>query len=331
MKEKFSETHEFDFENICYGFRRMMWGYFKKLVISERFSQIVSGIFTHYTDFGALDIIIAVLCYIIQLYTDFSGCIDIISGVSRLFGIKLPENFRAPIFYSSSFREFWQKWHITLGLWFKDYVMYPLQISQPMVNLHEKSGKFFSKNIAKKIPFYISLFTLWFLIGIWHGGSAYYFIGAGMAPFLILLIFDLLKPVTNKLIKQFNINTNSFLWLFIQRTKTIFLVAICWFFICASSAKNGFRIIHYALNSLFEFNIINKFDTFCIEKFSLILMVFGVLILFFAEYLENKGKTIFDFVDNQKPVFRYSIIYVEILLIMLFGKIGSSAFIYFKF
>ena len=132
MKIQFDERKSLKYENIMYGIRRMLWGYFKKLVISERFGIIVTAIYGSYGNYSAVGIIGATLAYAVQLYTDFSGCMDIIMGVSELFGIKLPENFNAP-FFSKSVQEFWQRWHITLGLWFKDYVMYPVQISKPMI------------------------------------------------------------------------------------------------------------------------------------------------------------------------------------------------------
>ena len=165
MKSQFDERKILKYENIMYGLRRMLWGYFKKLVISERFGIIVSAVYGNYGNYSAIGIIGATLAYAVQLYTDFSGCMDIITGVSELFGIRLPENFNAP-FFSKSVQEFWQRWHITLGLWFKDYVMYPIQISRPMIKLGKMCKKRFGKKTGKKIPFYLSMLVLWFLIGV---------------------------------------------------------------------------------------------------------------------------------------------------------------------
>ena len=99
------------FENKKY---KNKWGYFKKLVISERFAVVVTAIYGNYSEYSFVGIIGATLCYAVQLYTDFSGCMDIIMGASLMFGIKLPENFNAP-FFSETIQEFWQRWHITLG------------------------------------------------------------------------------------------------------------------------------------------------------------------------------------------------------------------------
>ena len=102
-------------------------------------------------------------------------------GASMLFGIELPENFKAP-FFSETIQEFWQRWHITLGTWFKDYFMYPVQKSKPIQNVAKWSKKKFGKKAGKKVPFYVAMLMLWILIGIWHGGTGYYFIASAGIP-----------------------------------------------------------------------------------------------------------------------------------------------------
>ena len=151
MREQLLTRTPLEYDNIEYGLRRMLWGYFKKLVISERFAMIVQTVYANPAEYGGADILIATLCYAVQLYTDFSGCMDIVIGTSSLFGVRLPENFRAP-FFSKTVQEFWQRWHITLGLWFKDYVMYPVQISTPLVNLGKYCKRHYGKQMGKKFP-----------------------------------------------------------------------------------------------------------------------------------------------------------------------------------
>ena len=90
-------------------------GYIKKLCIADQVGIIANEVFTNYTKYEGLGIVFGVLCFAIQLYTDFSGYMDIIIGIGQLFGINMPENFKQP-FFARSISEFWQKWHITLGL-----------------------------------------------------------------------------------------------------------------------------------------------------------------------------------------------------------------------
>lgn len=330
MKDYFRNQILFKSENIYYGIRRMLWGYFKKLVISERFAILTTTIYSNYTDFGAIDIVFGTLCYAVQLYTDFSGCMDIIIGASQLFGIKLPENFNAP-FFSKNVRDFWHKWHITLGLWFKDYVMYPTQMSSFMVNLGKKLKNKFGKNISKKIPLYLSMSVLWFLIGIWHGGTGYYFIATGIVPFVLLILADLLNPATKTFLEKFNINSQNIFYRVFMSVKTVLLICICWIFVCSSSTKNSVAVINHAFHSLFKFNLVNNFEMFDIGYVSLYMMIIGLVVLFVSDYLQNKNSSIFKFNDKQLPIIKYSVIYAEILCIMIFGKIGSSQFIYLQF
>lgn len=330
MKEQFLTTHGLKYENIELGLRRMLWGYFKKLVISERFAMITTGIYGNYTDFGAIDIVIATLCYAVQLYTDFSGCMDIILGASQLFGIKLPENFKAP-FFSRTIQEFWQRWHITLGLWFKDYIMFPVQISPFMVNIGKKCKEKFGKTVGKKVPFYLSMLVLWFLIGIWHGGTGYYFIASAVVPFTLLTISDLMRPVFEKIRGIFKNVVESFIYRIFQSVRTVLLICICWVFVCSMSTKNSIYVIKHCFDSLTTFNFLNNFNSFYLGKVSVVIMILSLAILFFADYLRNKDSSVFDFTDKKPAGFKYAILYAEILAILVFGKIGISEFIYFQF
>ena len=103
-----------------------MWGLFKKLVIADRICP-VRQIFGHYQDYGGLVMAAGAVAYTIQLYMEFSGCMDIVIGSGRMFGIRLPENFRQPFAYCDA-AEFWRRWHITLGTWLKTYVFVRLHV-----------------------------------------------------------------------------------------------------------------------------------------------------------------------------------------------------------
>lgn len=92
------EKHEFSYQNLCFGSQRILWGFFKKLVISDRINIITSGIWADTATYGGKWPWIAVFLYPVQLYTDFSGCMDIILGAAELFDIRLPENFNNPFF-----------------------------------------------------------------------------------------------------------------------------------------------------------------------------------------------------------------------------------------
>lgn len=151
MSQALFENRHFSWENFLQGAARALWGGFKKLVIATRAGVIIGAISGTPETYSGAYALAAMLLYSIQLYSDFSGGIDIVLGVSKMLGITLHENFDAP-FLSQSFQEFWRRWHITLGAWLRNYVYIPLG--------GNKKGAF-RKAINMVITFLVS--------GIWHG------------------------------------------------------------------------------------------------------------------------------------------------------------------
>ena len=330
MKEEFDKPLKFDSDNIVNGIRRMIWGYFKKLVIAEHFATIVTSVYSNYHIYGALDIVIATFCYAIQLYTDFSGCMDIIMGASETFGIKLPENFNAP-FASKSLQEFWQRWHITLGLWFKDYVMYPIQKTHFLIALGKKARSTLGKNIGRKIPFYCAMTILWALIGIWHGGTGYYIIASGVVPFILLFISDIMKPVSEWFDSKLSLKADNKIWNFIQMGRTLFLISICWLFVCSGSTTKAINVIKHFLSNLLFVNISNLYTNELINVELLALLILGVFLVMLEHFIIIKHNNVITYMNNKNFFFKWFIIYVEIGMIFFFGVVGESDFIYNQF
>ena len=127
-------------EEMTASVMRICWGMFKKLVVADRLNIIVATLFGEYEKQNGVLIIVAAVCYTIQLYMEFSGMMDVVIGSARLFGIRLPENFRQP-FFSQTASEFWRRWHISLGAWLKDYLFYPVAASQWPKSWGKDSGK----------------------------------------------------------------------------------------------------------------------------------------------------------------------------------------------
>ena len=331
MKVQFNEKTKPDYENITNGMRRMIWGYFKKLVISERFGIIVSAVYGNYNSYSFIGIVWATLCYAIQLYTDFSGCMDIIMGCSTMFGITLPENFKAP-FFSESIQEFWQRWHITLGLWFKDYFMYPVQKSKPVQSMGKAVKKLIGKKKGKKAPFYISMLMLWVLIGIWHGGTGYYFIASAGVPCVLLILSDMLQPVFKNVIGILRINTECESWHWFRRIRTLLLICICWVFALSNGTYNALNIIKHLFSDLWNYTTFTAaMETFGISALDVLIMAIGVVLLYITDKLIYEGTTVFKVLDKQNFAIKIAIIYAELLAILLHGMVGTSSFIYFQF
>lgn len=189
---------KFSFERICDGAIRIAWGFFKKLVIADRALLTVNQIFGDHVNYTGLYVLIGVFFFAIQLYCDFSGCMEVVIGVSHMFGIELPENFNCP-FFSKNVKEYWRRWHITLGGWLRDYLMYPLLKSEPLIKLGDWSKAKFGKKKGKQVPTYVALFVLWFAVGYWHGGLWNYVIGSGILHFIYIVLGMVFEPLFKKI------------------------------------------------------------------------------------------------------------------------------------
>ncbi len=191
------EGHKLHYDTLCRGLIRILWGVFKILVISQRLGMFVDAIYGNLELYTFVFIIAAAMAFVMQLYTNFSGSIDVIMGISEIIGIKLPENFSLP-FFSRTVTELWRNWHITLGAWLRDYIFYPLLKSDIMQKLAKKCKEKFGKKAAKKIPMYLSMLVMWFIIGAWHGGAYTFIIGSGLLQFFYMFLEDILRASFKK-------------------------------------------------------------------------------------------------------------------------------------
>ncbi|MCD7709348.1 MAG: hypothetical protein LUI02_05690, partial [Clostridiales bacterium] len=330
MSGQFSGRRDFDRQNISNAMRRMAWGYLKKMVVADKLAVIVSAVFASYSDYPGAMVLLALLCYAFQLYADFSGCMDICLGASMLYGVKLPENFDAP-FFSRSLPEFWRRWHITLGTWFKDYVMYPVQKSRPLQALGKKSKKAFGKKVGKKIPLYLSTLVLWFLIGLWHGGTAVYFLASGLIPCIFLLGSDLLSPVFAKIVAALHIKTECFSYRWFQRIRTFLLMCGAWLFICAGSVSGGIRIFKYMFTSFHLSALRLSMLTNMGVGLKYFAIAIGLAAMLVVDWSRNRKLPGTEVLDQQNLPVRWVALWLEILVIFVCANVGQSAFIYNQF
>lgn len=132
--------HKFNSKQVGYGVQRIIWGYFKKLVLADRILIAVNTLVGDPDLYQGGYVFVGMLFYAYQLYADFTGGIDITIGIGQVLGVEMEENFNRP-YFSKSIAEYWRRWHITMGTWFKDYLFYPISVSKPMLNLSKFSRK----------------------------------------------------------------------------------------------------------------------------------------------------------------------------------------------
>ena len=162
--------HAFDARVFRRGLERVLWGYFKKLVIADRALIVIQSLLDEPQNYRGMYVLLMILLYTVQIYADFTGGIDITIGLSEALGIQLTENFNRP-FLSRSTKEYWNRWHITMGTWFTDYIFYPLSVCKPMQKLSKLSRAKLGNAVGKRIPVYLATVATWFLTGLWHGAG----------------------------------------------------------------------------------------------------------------------------------------------------------------
>lgn len=336
MKEELFHPKIFDFENIVFGVERIIWGFFKKLVIAERLAVIVNTVYGDYETYNGFYIWVAVFSFTFQLYADFSGAMDIVIGVSECLGIKLPENFRTP-FYATSIQEFWRRWHITLGEWLREYVFYPVQRSKCFSKLRKWCKKKWGKNFEKKcnLPLYLGLFITWFLIGFWHGGKLNFIWGSGLYYWLLITLGEIMTPAFQKAVTVLKINTECWSWKLFQRIRTVILFTFGLSFFRSESFHAGVMLWKsaFAVN-----NIWVLFDTSLynlgLDRQDFSILIYALIILFIVEHYKNR-LDIRKKLAEQNYVFRLMVVLLMVFGVIIFGKYGAnyvaSAFIYEQF
>lgn len=333
--EMLYQRHSFQYLNVTHGAQRILWGFFKKLVLAERVGIIVSGITGALNTYSGFYTWIAILLYPLQIYADFSGGMDIILGVAEMFDIQLAENFRNP-FFARTVQEFWQRWHITLGVWAKDYVLYPLLKSKSFVKLGKVSKKKFGKRLGKFIPTMIGMLVLWMVIGVWHG-SARYIVGVSLWFWVILMLGELFSPLLQKLVKILDIRTESFSWHLFQsiRTYVICAVGLVFFYMGIGGGVDLLRRAAGVFTEgtanpwiFFDQSILDLGVTF--EDINIIII--AIIMLVIVGVLREKYGYAREWMDRQGFVFRWAAWFFLFLMVVIYGKYGpeynAAGFIY---
>lgn len=333
LSETLYAPKSFDYTQVTFGLQRMAWGFFKKLVISERMAVIVNTVYGDYTTYRGTYIIVATIAFAFQLYTDFGGCMDIAIGAAQALGIRVTENFETP-YFSKNISEYWRRWHITLGTWLKDYVFYPLLKTDAFVSLQDKCKKKFGKKQGKKLSTYIGMFILWFTVGLWHGGAWKYIVGSGLLHWFYIVSGQVTEPFFKKIIERFRINTECFSFSLFQILRTFTLVCIGFVFFRADSFKVACKMLFYSLIPNFGILLDGSLFTLGLDVKDFGAGIIALLILFIVSLMHQKG-SVRAKIAEQNIAFRWMLYYGLLFAVIIFGFYGAeysaSDFIYQQF
>ncbi len=229
------------FKDLQKGFMLIVWGLFKKIVVADRAAEFVNNVFDNPNKYTGVVVIAGILFYTLQLYCEFSGVMDVVTGLGELMGIKLPENFSRP-FFAKSINEFWQRWHITLGAFLRDYIFYSISLSKPFMKLTKSARKRFNPYYANLIPTAFALFFVWFANGFWHG-SGWKYIVYGLYYYVLMMLALFMEPLFEKLCKSLKINREAKPYALFQMLRTFIIVNIGMLIFRADSLKAAFTML----------------------------------------------------------------------------------------
>ena len=314
---------QIEFENLKLGAQRILFGLMKKLVIADRLNPLIKEVFSNYSNYQGGIIAIAAVCYTIQLYMDFSGTMDAVMGIAQIFGVTMPENFQRP-FFSKSISEFWQRWHITLGTWFKDYIFYPVTMSKPMKSLTSSARKKLGNHFGPLLAGSVALFCVWFCNGLWHG-SAWNYIFFGMYHFALILAGNIISPAVTATNKKLHINADCFAYRTMQMVRTTILVIIGELFFRAEGLKDGLAMFGKMVTD-FSFSTLDStlMDKLKIDVQDIIIVAVALVIIFVISVLNEKGINIRLSLKKKNIVIRWGLLYALIMFIVIFGAYGKG-------
>ena len=312
-----------EIDNLTDGYIRIFWGLFKKKVIADRLAIGVDAIFGNYTSYSGVMTVFAAVAYTVQLYMEFSGCMDIIIGSGQLFGVKLPENFRQP-FAAQSAAEFWRRWHITLGTWFKTYIFYPVSMSGPVKKWNQYGRKHFGKYITMLGTSAMALFFFCFYNGLWHG-ARWSYIFYGMYYFTLILFGIAAEPLRDRVLELLHIGEKSAGLKFVRIAKTWLIIFTGELFFRADGLRAGiymFRSIfrNFDLNSLFDGRLLEL----GMSRADLTAIVVGCVVVAVVGAVKERGVHVREALGRRPAFIRWSIYYALLLAVIVIAAYGDG-------
>lgn len=301
---QFYKKAEFNYERIRDGILLMLWGFFKKVVIADRLSEYVNIVYNNPSEYGGFQMVLGTVFFAFQIYCDFSGYSDIAIGSAKIMGIDLMTNFNRP-YLAKSIREFWQRWHISLSTWFRDYFYISL-----------------GGNRVARWRWQYNIFITFLVSGLWHGANWTFIIWGGLHGFYML--FDIwtkkIREKINKILFGNRLNLLKFSQIFV----TIILAWFAWIFFRANSVNDVFIILKRIFMPANGGYNLFKFQA------DLYISIIAISLLFFVEILEERIK-LYDKIKSSARPLKWMILFIVLFSIIVLGKWDSIDFLYFQF
>ena len=316
MKQQFFSAHTFQKDAFYSALLRILYGQLKKMVLADRAAVFVNEVFDRYYMYRGLFVLFAVVLFSIQLYMDFSGCMDIVIGVSELFGVRMRENFNAP-YSAGSVADFWRRWHMSLTSWFRDYLYIPL-----------------GGNRRGKCRKYLNIMIVFLFCGAWHGAGFTYLVWGGLNG-LYQIAGDLTCSVRRRVCSFLGLDEESVGAVLRKRLTTIALVELGWLFFRANGIQEALIMLRRMVSgwnpwilsdgSLYEAGL---------DLWDFLILITGTAIVGLLSHLGQKRDLHGVFV-RQSWLFQAAVVLFAMAVWYLFGvygpQIAAADFIYYNF
>ena len=315
---QFKADYRFDYNRVTDGIRLIAWGVFLKIVVADRCAQYVDPIYNgDIQTFTGLQFMLATLFFAVQVYADFNGYSTIAVGVAKILGFTLMDNFRRP-YFSKNTQEFWRRWHISLGSWFRDYLYFPLGGSR-----------------CSSVRHYANILAVMLVSGLWHGAQ-WHFVAWGV----LLGVYQVVGIATRELRRScrtaLHLEDETGVvrfWQVMQTAMTFCMICTAWIFFRAPGFMNALRILkrlpsvprdvydvwrNWMIAGTVSFPVYHAVTVLCIA----VLFVVSVV---------TKRERGSDLVKRFPAPVRWFLYLSLIVGILFLQQLGETEFLYFQF
>ena len=327
------KTYSFDYERVRKGLLVMLWGFFLKVALADRAAVLVNQVYGNFSSYYGMQLIIATLCFALQIYCDFIGYSTIARGAALVLGFRLTDNFQQP-YFAGSVRDFWRRWHISLSFWLRDYLYIPLGGSR-----------------CSRLRRYRNLLITFAVSGLWHGASVKFVVwGLLHACFQIAEDLSFRRSPGRKLAAGLSGEStratadvsaeaaaatnlrDRFSHRLFQRLRTFFLVTLAWVFFRAETFTQALKILKKSLrltNIGLFFN--DSIFQLGLSSFNVFMLLLAGAALFVFSAMREKGISVLGWLSSQGIWFRFAVYWFLLFMILFSLNLTGTEFIYFQF
>ena len=330
LHPQLTAQRRFDPEALRRGIQLMLWGLLKKVFLADPLAGAVEEIYGNYLSYPGAVVLLGSALYCLQLYCDFSGGVDMVRGVSQMFGIEMAENFRRP-YLSKSVDEFWRRWHMSLGEWMKQYLFYPLALSAPMGRLSKKLRPMLPKRLGKLVAPCLSTLIVFLVVGIWQG-PGWQNIAYGLWNGGLMTLAMVTEPGTTRLKERLHIREGNRMYNGFCIIRTLLLVIIGRFFSHGENLTHALKLLWRSVRCFGQGWGPGTLVSFGPDPMAWLRIGIAGAVLLTVSLIQERGIGIREALAKKHWMLQFVLLFAEILLLVICLYLNSDytaiAFVY---